>query len=115
MKENLLMQHALILNRLIPETGLDGRVEQISAVTHDGRSVRFESEPEQRINATTLQFQQTPLLILTDQLLEPFPGMLQVPPQALIAVVPMASADIAALLDRQEGDRLLEAVSAQLC
>jgi len=114
MKENLLMRHALILNRLIPESGLDGRVARISAVTHDGRSVRFESEPEQRMNVTALEFQQPPLLLLTDQLLEPFSGMLLVPPRALVAVVPMAAAEIKALLARNEGDRLLEVVLDQL-
>lgn len=108
------MRHALILNRLIPEAGPDGRVAQISAVTHDGRSIRFGSAPEQRINVTTLEFQQPPLLVLSDQLLDPFPGMQLVPPQALLAVVPMASADIAALLERGEAERLLAAVSDQL-
>ncbi len=108
------MQHALILNRLIPEQDGAGRVCAINAVTHDGRSVRFESDPQQRVNLTALEFQQPPLLLLMDQLLEPFPGMLAVPSSALVAVVPLGAEQIRTLLSEGQGDALLRATSEQL-
>lgn len=108
------MQHALILNRLIPEQEVDGRICAINAVTHDGRSVRFESDAQQRINLTALEFQQTPLLVLVDQLLEPFSGMLTVPSQALLAIVPIEAERIKAMLSAGQGDELLSAARDQM-
>lgn len=108
------MQHVLIINRLMPEPDGAGALVGISGVTHDGQSVRFEAGSDQRINLQTLEFQKTPLLLLSDRVLEPFPDLLQVPADALIAIVPMSSAQISALLDRGEGDRLKAAVRDQL-
>ncbi|MBV1788771.1 hypothetical protein KQ940_11965 [Marinobacterium sp. D7] len=113
-REQGLMQHALILTRIVPERGLDGVLTAVSAVTHDGRAVRFESQPDQHINLTILEYQRAPLLLLTDRLYEPFPGVITVPGDALLSIVPMSAEHIRALLDRNEGDRLLEAVSVQL-
>lgn len=108
------MQHVLILNRLIPEQDSAGRVCAINAVTHDGRAVRFESSVEQRVNLTTLEFQQPPLLLLLDQLLEMQPGMFTVPSEALLALVPLQAEQIRGLLGEGQGDALLKATSEQL-
>jgi len=108
------MQHVLILNRLIPEQDGAGRICAINAVTHDGRSVRFESAAQQRVNLTTLEFQLPPLLLLLDQLQELQPGMLSVPSSALIAIVPLDAEEIRTLLGEGKGDALLRATSEQL-
>ncbi|GGC08458.1 hypothetical protein GCM10011352_38470 [Marinobacterium zhoushanense] len=113
-QERGLMQHALILTRIVPERGLDGALTAVSAVTHDGRTVRFQAQMDQHINLTLLEHQRAPLLLLTDRLYEPFRDMITVPGDALLSIVPLPAGHIRALLDRDEGDRLLEAVAVQL-
>ncbi|MBS98168.1 MAG: hypothetical protein CMI01_05775 [Oceanospirillaceae bacterium] len=114
MSEGDIVQNVLILSRLVVEASDMGGLPTVSGVTHDGRSVQFLAEADQSVNVKTLEFQQTPVLVLVDQLLEPFAGMLQVPARALLSVVPMASGEIQALLDRGEGDALLRVVREQL-
>ncbi|WP_146071911.1 hypothetical protein [Marinobacterium lutimaris] len=108
------MQQVLIINRLIPEKDAAGALARLSAVTHDGQAVSFESCAEQRINLLALEFQQTPLVLLTDRLLQPFAGIQQVPADALVAVVPIPADQVRALLEQGEGDQLRDAVKDQL-
>lgn len=108
-----LMQHALILTRLIPEQDSVGRVCALNGVTHDGRAVHIGSDEQQRINVTSLEFQQLPLVLLTDQLESHSEG-LQVPSGALLAVVPIASDQVKGLIGDGQGERLLRVISEQL-
>ncbi|TCK06886.1 hypothetical protein [Marinobacterium mangrovicola] len=108
------MQQVLIINRLIPEKDASGALVRLSGVTHDGRAVSFESCAEQRINLLALEFQQTPLVMLTDRLIQPFSEIWQVPADALVAVVPIPADQVRALLERGEGDSLRDAVKDQL-
>lgn len=108
------MQQVLIINRLIPERDSSSALGAISGVTHDGQAIRFEGSDQQRINLHSLEFQQTPLLLLTDRLFQPFSDVWLVPADALIAIVPMASEQIRKLLEQGEGESLIAAVRDQL-
>ncbi|MBR9882332.1 MAG: hypothetical protein GYB21_01150 [Oceanospirillales bacterium] len=104
----------MILTRIVPERGVDGALLAVSGVTHDGRAVRFEAQAEQRINLTSLEYQRAPLLLLVDRIYEPFSGAISVPGDALLSIVPLPPGHLKELLDRHEGDQLLQAVSLQL-
>lgn len=108
------MQQVLIINRLIPEKDASGALVRLSGVTHDGQAICFESSPAQRVNLLSLEFQQTPLVLLTDRLLQPFSEIWQVPADALVAVVPIPASQVRTLLDQGEGDNLRDAVKDQL-
>lgn len=108
------MQQVLIINRLIPERDPGGALGSISGVTHDGQAIRFEGSEAQRINLHSLEFQQTPLLLLTDRVFQPFSDVWLVPADALIAIVPMPSDQIKQLLEQGEGESLIAAVRDQL-
>lgn len=108
------MQHALILIRILPERAPDGALQAIMGITHDGRSVRFDAQADQQVNLVALEHQQVPMLLLADRLYQPFSDLLSVPGDALLSIVPLSADHIRQLLERGEGDRLLEAVSVQL-
>lgn len=108
------MQHVLILTRLNPQPAADGTVDCLLGVTADGRSVRVCSEPAQRVNVAQLQHQVTPLILLCDQLQSTPLADLEIPPRALVSIIPLPADEVSALLREGKEQELLTAIRAQL-
>lgn len=112
-----LMQHVLILTRLTPHTSQPsqpGRVDELIGVTADGRSLLIASEPAQRVNVAQLQHQQMPLILLCDQLQAGESVDIEIPPQALISIIPLPAKEVEALLREGKESLLLDEIRAQL-
>lgn len=108
------MQHVLILTRLTPQSTQQGRVDELIGVTSDGRSLLIRSEPAQRVNVAQLQHQKMPLILLCDQLRDTPMADLEVPPQALVSIIPLPSQEVDALLREGKERLLLDEIRAQL-
>lgn len=108
------MQHVLILTRLTPQPAPLGRVDELIGVTSDGRSLLIRSEASQRVNVAQLQHQQMPLILLCDQLQSTPMADLEIPPQALISIIPLPANEVDALLREGKEGLLLDEIRAQL-
>lgn len=108
------MQHVLIITRLTPQSTLTGRVDELIGVTADGRSLLISSEPEQRVNVAQLQHQKMPLILLCDQLQTTPLADLEIPPKALVSIIPLPADEVEALLRDGREQLLLDEIRAQL-
>ncbi|MBV0932454.1 hypothetical protein [Marinobacterium weihaiense] len=108
------MQHVMILTRLTPQSTRLGRVDELIGVTSDGRSVLVRSEPAQRVNVAQLQHQRTPLILLCDQIQDTAVADFQVPPQALVSIIPLPADEVDMLLREGREQLLLDEIRAQL-
>ncbi len=108
------MQHVLILTRLTPQSTHMGRVDELIGVTSDGRSLLIRSEASQRVNVAQLQHQKMPLILLCDQLLSTPMADLEIPPQALVSIIPLPANEVEGLLREGKEGLLLEEIRAQL-
>jgi len=110
-----LMQHVLIITRLTPQSHQPGLVDALIGVTSEGRSVQISSEPSQRVNVAQLQYQSMPLILLCDQVQHtPMEGI-EIPPHALISIIPLPAGEVATMLREGKEGVLLEDIRAQLC
>ena len=108
-----LLSHVLIITRLVPEYDRNSLLVGLDAITHQGKSLKFEVGEGQRVNLISLSFHEAPIAILCDQVY--YEGnMLRVPATALVAVAPIAAADITELLRSGNADKLQAALHSLL-
>lgn len=110
----LRMEHALILTRISTQAADAGIARELIAVTSEGESLLIRSENGQRINVAQLENQRLPLVLLMDQVWPSSQADMELPPQALISIIPLPAAEIEALIRAGQEHVLLNQVRAQL-
>ncbi|MGB2130554.1 MAG: hypothetical protein ACPHXW_03950 [Marinobacterium sp.] len=110
----LRMEHALILTRLSTHAADAGIARELIAVTSEGESLLIRSDEAQRVNVAQLENQRLPLVLLMDQVLPSPQADMELPPQALISIIPLPAAEIEVLIRAGQEQTLLNQVRAQL-
>ncbi|MBY4677556.1 hypothetical protein [Marinobacterium arenosum] len=102
------MQHCLILTHW--QGNIFASEDHLDAQDHRQRTIRFDGDPQQQRNLTSLRAQPLPVLLLVDQL-QPQEDCLRVPADALISVLPMAADSIEQLLANGQAGLVLQSIA----
>ncbi len=98
------------MKKILIVTGFEattGRSDCLYLRDHRQRLCTVLAAPDQRVNLQSLLQQQAPFVLFSDQLEALAADRLQIPADALISVMPAASAAINALLESGKADQLL--------